>query len=96
MYTSTTFRHRINIEFPDLLNNGGAGNGLAFVAHQEFKQSEFLWAEIDVVISAPHGVADAVDFRSSIWRIARAGRPPLRSTARMRAASSAKAKGFAT
>jgi hypothetical protein len=25
-------RHRINIEFPDLLNNGGAGNGLALVA----------------------------------------------------------------
>ncbi len=39
-------RHRIKIEFPDLLNNGGAGNGLALVAHQEFKQSKFLWAEI--------------------------------------------------
>src|SRR6266478_4458958 len=58
-------RHGIKIEFPDLLDNSGAGNGLALVAHQEFKQSEFLWAEIDVVVSAAHGVAHAVDFQVS-------------------------------
>jgi len=39
-------RHRVKIELLDLLNNSGAGNGLALVAHQEFKQSEFLWAEM--------------------------------------------------
>src|SRR5207244_9690225 len=33
------------------------------VAHQEFKQSEFLWAEFDVVNSTPHRVADAVDLQ---------------------------------
>jgi hypothetical protein len=33
--------------------------------HQEFKQSEFLWAEIDAVASAAHGVTDAVDFKIS-------------------------------
>ena len=57
--------HGIKIEFPDLLDNSGAGNGLALVAHQEFKQSKFLWAEIDVVASAAHGVTDAVDFQVS-------------------------------
>jgi len=50
------------IEFPDLFDDGGAGNGLAFVAHQEFQQSEFLGTQIDVVTSAAHGVADTVDF----------------------------------
>jgi len=58
-------RHGIKIEFPDLLDNSGTGNGLALVAHQEFKQSEFLWAEIDVVVSAAHGVTHAVDFQVS-------------------------------
>ncbi len=55
-------RHGVKIEFPDLGNNGGAGNGLALVAHQEFKQREFLWAEVDVMTSTAHRVTDAVDF----------------------------------
>src|SRR5438309_435337 len=54
--------HGVEIKFPDLFNNGGAGNGLALVAHQEFEQSKFLGAEIDVMSSAAHSVADAVDF----------------------------------
>src|SRR5260370_32052695 len=54
--------HCIKIEFPDLLDDGGAGNGLALVAHQEFQQSEFLGAEIDIVTPATHGVAHTVDF----------------------------------
>src|SRR6266581_968812 len=54
--------HCIKIEFPDLLDDGGTGNGLALVAHQEFKQSEFLGAEINVVGSAAHGMTDTVDF----------------------------------
>ena len=52
----------VRSKFPDLLDNGGAGNGLALVAHQQFQQSEFLGAEIDVMSSAAHRVADAVDF----------------------------------
>src|SRR5260370_23241765 len=55
-------RHSVKIEFPDLLDNGSAGNGLALVAHQEFQQSEFLRAEIDVVGAAAHGMTDAIDF----------------------------------
>src|SRR5260370_24155662 len=54
-------RHGAKIEFPDLLDNGRAGNGLALVPHQEFKQSEFLATEIDVVTSAAHGAIDTVD-----------------------------------
>src|SRR5437016_13762590 len=54
--------HGVEIKFPDLLDNGGAGNGLALVAHQEFEQSKFLGAEIDVMSPAANGVADAVDF----------------------------------
>src|SRR6266700_3720427 len=54
--------HCIKIEFPDLLDDGCAGNGLALVAHQEFKQSEFLGAEINVVTSAAHGMTDTIDF----------------------------------
>src|SRR5260370_10752834 len=54
--------HCIKIEFPDLLDDGGSGNRLALVAHKEFKQSEFLGAEIDVVTPAAHGVTDAIDF----------------------------------
>src|SRR5260370_28433494 len=55
-------RRGVEIEFPHLLDNGSAGNGLAFVAHQEFQQSELLWAEIDVVSPASHGVTDTIDF----------------------------------
>src|SRR5260370_23394498 len=55
-------RRGVKIKFPHLLDNGGAGNGLAFVAHQEFQQSELLWAEIDVVKPASHGVTDTIDF----------------------------------
>src|SRR5258708_26866323 len=55
-------RHSVKIELPDLLDDGGAGNRLAFMAHQEFQQSEFLRAEINVVTSAPHGMTDAIDF----------------------------------
>src|SRR5258708_33403719 len=55
-------RHRVKIEFPDLLNNSRTGNRLALVAHQEFKQSKFLRAEIDVLTSATHVVVDTVDF----------------------------------
>src|SRR5260370_30299399 len=54
--------HGIKIEFPDLFDNGGAGNGVSFVAHQEFKQREFLRAEIDVVAFAADSVNDAIDF----------------------------------
>src|SRR5438552_10180087 len=54
--------HGVEIKFPDLLRNGSAGKGLALVAHQEFQQSKFLGAEIDVMSPAAHGVADAVDF----------------------------------
>src|SRR6266702_1037098 len=54
--------HCIKIEFPDLLDDGGAGNGLALVAHKEFKQSEFLGAEINVVTSAAYGMTDTIDF----------------------------------
>jgi hypothetical protein len=32
-----------------LFDDGGAGNGLALVAHQEFKQRKFLRAKIDAV-----------------------------------------------
>src|SRR6266404_9903785 len=52
----------VEIKFPDLLDDGGTRDGLAFVAHQEFQQSEFLGTQIDVVTSAAHGVADTVDF----------------------------------
>src|SRR3989454_12845788 len=55
-------RHSVKIEFPHLLDNGSAGNGLALVAHQEFQQSEFPRAEINVVAAAAHGMTDAVDF----------------------------------
>src|SRR5260370_28219910 len=55
-------RRGVKIKLPHLLDNGGAGNGLAFVAHQEFQQSELLWAEIDVVKPASHGVTDTIDF----------------------------------
>src|SRR5260370_4236310 len=55
-------RHGVKIEFPHLLDDGCAGNRLAFMAHQEFQQSKFLWTEINVVASAAHGVTDAVDF----------------------------------
>ena len=49
-------RHRIEIEFPDLFDDGGAGNGLALVAHQEFKQRKFLRAKIDAVTAATYGM----------------------------------------
>src|SRR5713226_3956304 len=55
-------RHGVKIEFPYLLDNGSARNGLALVAHQEFQQSEFLRAKIDVVAAAAHGMTDAIDF----------------------------------
>src|SRR5260370_41355921 len=55
-------RHGVKIEFPHLLDDGCAGNRLAFMAHQEFQQSKFLWTEINVVASAAHGVTDAIDF----------------------------------
>src|SRR5712692_9611696 len=55
-------RHGIEVEFPHLLDNGSARNGLALVAHQKFQQSEFLGAEIDVVAAAAHGVTDAINF----------------------------------
>src|SRR5260370_32618411 len=55
-------RRGVKIKFPHLLDNGGAGNGLAFVAHQGFQQSELLWAEIDVVKPAAHRVTDTIDF----------------------------------
>src|SRR3989442_13666329 len=52
----------VKIKFPYLFDDGGAGNGLALVAQQEFQQREFLRAEVDVVASPPHGMTDAVDF----------------------------------
>src|SRR6266446_660793 len=69
--------HGIKIEFPDLLDNGGAGNGLSFVAHQEFKQREFLRAEIDVVASAADGVTDAIDFE--VFNLENRARGPVPS-----------------
>jgi len=50
MYTSTTFRYNVKIEFSQTLLDQWPHVkpvGLS-VAHQEFKQSEFLWAEFDV------------------------------------------------
>jgi len=42
IYTSTTLVMVSKLEFPDLFDDGGAGNGLAFVAHQEFQQANSL------------------------------------------------------
>jgi hypothetical protein len=39
-----------------LFDDGGAGNGLALVAHQEFKQRKFLRAKIDAVTAATYGM----------------------------------------
>src|SRR2546427_9959687 len=78
-------RHGVKIEFPDLLDNGRAGNGLAFVAHQEFQQSEFLRAEINVVAAAAHGMTDAVDFEVfNLENRARGPRSPAQNSTNAR------------
>src|ERR1700721_2191055 len=55
--------HRIEIELPYLLDNGGACDRLAFVTHQELEQSKFLRAQIDGMAAALNGVCHAVDFQ---------------------------------
>jgi len=51
-------RHGVTFELPNLFDNGRARNRLAHVAHQEFKQSKFLGAEINSVPLALDGVGD--------------------------------------
>src|SRR5260370_13266947 len=53
-------RHSVKIEFPNLLDNGGAGNGPAPVPHQKFKQSELLAPEIDFLTSPARGALGTV------------------------------------
>src|SRR5260370_32913359 len=57
--------HRVVIEFPDLFDDDGAGDGLAFVAHQAFQQGELLRAEIDIVAAPANRTADPVKLKIS-------------------------------
>src|SRR5260370_16638015 len=57
-------RHGVKIEFPHLLDDGCAGNRLAFMAHQEFQQSKFLWTEINVLASPAPSLPDPVTLTS--------------------------------
>jgi hypothetical protein len=50
----------VEVVFPDLLQQHGAGHRLAGVAHQEFQQLELARLEVDLLALAVHGAADQV------------------------------------
>lgn len=54
--------HGVKIEFPHLLDDRGARNGLAFMAHEEFEEGEFLGAEIDGMAPALDDMGNTIDF----------------------------------
>src|ERR1700688_2096956 len=45
---------------PDLFDDGGARDGLAGLAHEEFQEGELLGAEIDGLSATAHRVRNAV------------------------------------
>jgi hypothetical protein len=54
--------HGVKIEFPHLLDDRGARNGLALMAHEEFEEGELLGAEIDRMAPALDDVGNTIDF----------------------------------
>jgi len=54
-------RHGVQFELPDLLDNRGAGNRLARIAHEKFKKGIFLGAERDFVTAALDSVGNAFE-----------------------------------
>ena len=52
--------------FPDLLQQHGAGDHLAFVAHEEFEQAEFGGGEGDFLAAQMHLATGAVELEVTV------------------------------
>src|SRR5581483_9552477 len=55
-------RHGVELQLPDLFDDGVAGDGLPSMAHQEFKQGELLRTEFNCAPGATHVVRDTIQF----------------------------------
>src|SRR5271163_4374343 len=55
--------HGIEVQLPDLLDNRGSCDRLPLVAHEEFKQSELLWAQFDRVAPSLDRVSHAINLQ---------------------------------
>ena len=54
--------HGVEVQAPDLFDDGGARYWLAGVAHQKFQQGRFLGTPFDGTAVTLHGVGDAIEF----------------------------------
>ena len=50
----------IVIDIPNMLDDHGAAEWSAAVAHHVLEDAEFLWRELDVIVAARHLTSDAI------------------------------------
>ena len=88
--------HGVTIQPPDLLHYRRTRKRLTRMAHQQLQQRKFLRAQIDLRPCPCTPSVIRSSSRSFTCKTARPARFPRRTTARIRAASSATSKGLAT
>jgi hypothetical protein len=69
-------RHGVEVELPDLLDDGRPCDRLSLMPHQEFEKCKFLGTELDRVSSTLYGVGYAVDLEITDFEHSPAGTAP--------------------